>query len=193
MTSLSPFIRALSESDDITFVLGADRRIVQFNEAWSRFALANGGGAGLQRWEGGGAPIDEAIPEVLRAFYVDAFARSLASGERWEHEYECSSAETYRRYRMVTYPVDGRFLVVVHSLVAELPHERAECAPTGAYAADGIIVLCSHCRRVRNPAGLRRWDWVPAYVRSPPENVSHGLCEPCYEFYWGTLPEDDDG
>ncbi len=185
MDRLVSLMRALSGSDDVAYVLAADRTILRTNQGWSRFALANGGASTLDRWPRG-ACIDDAIPEPLRAFYLGAFSRALASGERWEHDYECSSAETYRRFRMVAYPVEQQWLVVVNSLIMEEAMAREVCAPClTAYEADGVIGMCSHCRRVRNPAGHQRWDWVPAYVRSPPRNLSHGLCEPCYAFYWG--------
>lgn len=187
MPTLDQLLASLSETDDVAYVLGPDRTILASNAGWSRFARDNGADGSLGRWERGDATFDDAVPEPLRAFYRDAFARALATGERWEHEYECSSDVTWRRYRMVVYPVDGR-LVVVNSLVAEAPHQRPECASNEAvYVSRGLIVMCSHCRRVRNPTGALRWDWVPAYVRSPPHNVSHGLCEPCEAFYWGDV------
>ena len=43
---------------------------------------------------------------------------------------------------------------------------------------------------ITSAAPLVKADWVPAYVRSPPENLSHGLCDPCYAFYWGGIDDD---
>ncbi len=189
MVQLAALLRSLAESDDVAYAITAERTLLRTNPGWTRFALANGGAALLERW-GRGANIDEAIPPPLRAFYGDAFARALGSGERWEHDYECSSPETYRQLRMVVYPVERRFMVVVHSLRVEKPIEREVCLPSDpAYAVGGVITMCSHCRRVRNAAGLRRWDWVPAYVETPPPNLSHGLCESCVAFYYGDIEE----
>lgn len=184
MPRLNALLDSVAQSDDTAYVLDADRSILRTNPGWSRFALANGGVATLRPWRG--VPIDALLPEPLRAFYVGAFERVLATGERWEHDYECSSDETYRRFHMVAYPVDGEFIVVVNSLRVERPHAREAHEPDDAgYAVDGVIRMCSHCRRVRNPRGHQRWDWVPAYVRHPPHNLSHGLCEPCCEYYFG--------
>lgn len=188
MATLSSLLPALDASDDVAYLLGPDRRIARVSPGWSRFALANGGGAALGRWERGEAPLDDALPPPLRAFYLDAFARALESGEPWEHDYECSSDGAFRLFRMTAYPVEGRCLVVVHSLRVEAPHGGPEHPPGEAYAARGVVVSCAHCRRVRHPAG--RWDWVPAYVRAPPPNLSHGMCEPCCAFYWGDLADE---
>jgi hypothetical protein len=182
--ALDSLLQTLDASDDVAYVLTPERVIVRTNAAWERFAAANGGAA-LALDPPYGALLDALLPVALRSFYVDAFTRAQATGERWEHDYECSSPERYRRFHMVAYPFDGA-LVVVSSLRIERPHDRPECPPDdAAYAVDGIITMCSHCRRVRHPAGSLRWDWVPDYVRAPLPNLSHGLCEPCYEFYWG--------
>jgi len=29
------------------------------------------------------------------------------------------------------------------------------------------------------------WDWVPALVAQPADNLSHGLCEACSAYYFG--------
>jgi len=189
MPTLAQLFESLSETDDVAYALGPDRTILATNPGWSRFARANGAGTSLERWERGDATFDDALPASLRAFYLDAFARVHGSGERWEHEYECSSGTVYRRFRTVVYPVEGQCLVVVNSLVLEAPHPGEESPPGEVYTTRGVIVMCSHCRRVRNPTGTLRWDWVPAYVRAPPPNLSHGLCEPCEAFYWGDVAD----
>jgi hypothetical protein len=185
MTSPESILSALEESDDVAFVLSPERLILRTNAGWDRFARANGGAA-LAGDAADGMLLDAVLPAPLRAFYVDALSRALAMRERWEHDYECSSPDSFRQFRMVAYPFDGA-LLVVHSLRLERPHDREVHEPADVYAVDGVIAMCSHCRRVRHPGGRLRWDWVPAYVREPPPNLSHGLCEPCCEFYWGEL------
>ncbi|MDB4932944.1 MAG: hypothetical protein JWM10_5428 [Myxococcaceae bacterium] len=189
MISPDSLMQTLEDSDNVAYVVTPEGVIGRTNPAWRRFASANGGGA-----MAGGAVLAAVLPAVLRAYYVDGFARALATGEPWEHDYECSSAETFRRFRMVAYPFDGRGLVVVNSLRLERPHEReAHPGDDDAYTVDGVITMCSHCRRLRRATAPVRWDWVPAYVRSPPDNLSHGLCASCYEYYWGDLGDGGGG
>jgi hypothetical protein len=180
-------LEGLAASEDAVYALSRDLKLVHTNDGWHRFARDNGGGEVLSHWSSG-ASIMDAIPSVLRGFYTTAFQRAFATGERWEHNYECSSAEIYRQYRMVVYPFEGQFLVVVNALIIETPHTReASSLDQSAYKVDGIIGMCSHCRRVRNPNNKLRWDWVPDFVRAPPPNLSHGLCEPCVFFYYGQI------
>lgn len=174
---------AFVESDDnVSYVLSSDLRILQVNAAWDQFARANGGADLLARWVPGSSLLD-AIADELKRFYRDGFARARESGERWEHDYECSSAVEFRKYRMIAYPLNASF-VVTHALLVRGSHQGEALLPSQDYEREGIVAMCSHCRRVRRVARPERWDWVPAYVAEPTHNISHGLCGPCYRFYY---------
>ena len=178
---LVALFKTLAPSENVSYILSDDRRILRTNAAWDRFAAANGGEQFLATWRRGTSLID-VIPEPLKAFYVDGFSRACTSGERWEHDYECSSPDTYRLFRMIVYPF-GESCVVTHSLRVERTHDRDEHAPSSEYVNDGVVVMCAHCRRVRGQ-GPERWDWVPAYVARPVAFLSHGLCAACVEYYY---------
>ena len=51
-------------------------------------------------------------------------------------------------------------------------------------SAEGVLVQCCHCRRVRRIEEPMVWDWVPAWLTAGPEGTSHGLCEPCVGFHY---------
>lgn len=177
---------SVAASAESAYAMSRDFRIIQVNAAFIRFALANGGQHISEHWYGLSA-ID-AISPVLRPFYVAAFENAWQTGQPWEHEYECSAPELYRRFHLVAYPVGREFLVAVHSRTVEAAHTRVVCAPDAhAYEVGGFIKMCSHCRRVRNVSETpqERWDWVPDYLRRGAEKVSHGLCRPCAQYYWG--------
>lgn len=125
----------------------------------------------------------DALPEPVRDFYVGAFQAALATGDRWEHEYECSSPTAYRKFRMFVYPIEGSRLVVVNATIVEMPHERLDHVVGAKYVVDGFVTMCAWCRRTFDAEG-RRWDWVSAYVARMPAHASHGLCPACLEFYY---------
>lgn len=178
---LGSLFRSLASSDDTAYALSRDRRLLDANDGWKRFALANGGEALVPPPIG--IRLDDVLPPSLRDVYVAAIERAFAARERWEHEYECSSPDVFRRFRMVAYPINDELLVCVHSLIVEARHALGESAALSAYAVGGVITTCAHCRRIKNPRGNLRWDWVPGFVAAPPPNLSHGLCEACFEFY----------
>lgn len=175
------FFDAVS-GEDSACALTADLRIIAVSPGWTRFARANGGAEVLERW-GPGASITTALPEPLLSYYRDVFARVATQHYAWDGDYECSSAELYRLFRMRIYPLDEGF-GIVHALRIEERHHRTGFAPHEAYVDEGLIRMCAHCRKVQHRP-TRRWDWVPGYVATRPPNVSHGLCPGCEAYYWG--------
>lgn len=185
MPSVVKVLQALADSESTTFVVSRELKLVRTNAAWERFARANGGVDLLERF-GRGCSIMPAVPAVLQPFYRNGYAQVWATGERWEHDYECSSPERYRRFRMLVYRINDAFLVVVNAATEDGPHDREASSPDESrYANAGVISMCSNCRRVRNPSAERRWDWVPAFVAHPPQNLSHGICDACAPIYYG--------
>ncbi|MBL0215188.1 MAG: hypothetical protein IPQ07_15030 [Myxococcales bacterium] len=186
----SALYHALDHVDNPTYVLSDQLRIVRVNDGWRRFALANNGASMLDRW-GRGSFVLDAISGDLREFYRAMYEDARTTGERREHDYECSSVEVERRFRMLMYPTVEGFLVVTHSLRIERPHERvAMLVDETTYSRDGTIVMCASCRRVKvaqAPHERERWDWVPSFVDAMPANVSHGLCAACVELDFPSL------
>jgi hypothetical protein len=180
-------LEAFERHHSVIYMLDADLRLVYCNKAWDEFAEHNGGGANLRRIEQLGHPILDAILEPLKAFYRSAFERSLAEQQRWEHLYECSSPECYRKFHMQVLPwAAPPRLVVVNSLVVERAHDRIRRGPlTSVYrTAGGVIAMCMHCRRTRRSDQSDVWDWVPEFLATPPDSISHGLCPTCFRYYY---------
>jgi hypothetical protein len=146
----------------------------------------------LSRWHVGSSTLD-AVPECLRAWFLDFFGR--ATLRRGHHpaqfEYECSGPAIQRRFLMTAYSIGGSArsgILVVNSIQVEAPQPpgaREMPAQLSRYVDKaGLVHQCSHCRRIRTVEDARVWHWVPEWVRRGPANVSHGLCAPClYHFY----------
>ncbi|MDB4988999.1 MAG: hypothetical protein JWN04_4177 [Myxococcaceae bacterium] len=182
VATAAALMASVADSDDSAYLLSRDDELVEVNAGFLRFAQENGGAASLEAWRN--QPVLSAIAEPLRAFFGAAFKRVRETGTPWEYQYECSSPARLRTFHMTVYP-GGTDLVVVHSLRVDSPHTRLASAPDdGRYVQNGLIRMCSNCRRVQNRLGHKRWDWVPAYLQRAPVTVSHGLCDPCARFYW---------
>jgi len=181
-------IEDLESEQAVVYVLDSDLRLVYCNPAWDEFAASNNGD-GLE-WSGPrGTPILEAIAEPLRSYYEDGFRRVREAGETWEHDFECSSSELYRRYHMQVKPLEGAGgFLIINSLLVEAPHSADR--PTmpdvaNLYLGQGDTVkMCSHCRRTQRSDGSQMWDWVPRYLDAPPGRVSHGLCVVCAAYFY---------
>lgn len=177
---------ALDQREDVACVLDSQLRFVYCNPAWDRFALANQGEDARGERVLGTALLDT-VAEPLRRFFQHAFEAVASSGKPFEFDYECSSSEKFRLFRMQILPLrpEGCFLVV-HSLRVEEPHEGpAELPDEQRYRTpEGLVVMCAHCRRTRRVAEPAKWDWVPAHLNNRSFTVSHGLCEICYAYLY---------
>jgi hypothetical protein len=188
---LAPFDVAALDAERATVCgLSEDLVILYVNPAWHRYARDNGASWREGEWSVG-AQLMDAVPDVLRPFYRGLFARARAAPGPVEHEYDCSSPETLRRCRMRVYPCPSGALVVVHSMLPEVAREAGDETGADEVEADyrddnGLIALCSHCRRVRRArtADEPVWDWVPSFARHPPQGVSHSLCRTCVRYYY---------
>ena len=178
-------VKALESDESTLIALDTECIVLWTNPAWARFAVSNGGADVLNRF-GAGTSYLLGVSEALRGFYKAAFGNALETGAPFEQDYECSSPEAFRMFHLRALPFEGKGLLLEHSLIDVRPHQQIAFEPhSRAYArANGTILQCSNCRRVRRPLAAA-WDWIPSWVRHPPSNVSHGLCSLCLGFYWG--------
>ncbi len=172
-------------AEDTAYLLSAELRLLHTNLGWIRFALDNEGEALIRRW-GHGTCVIDAIAAPLQEFYQAGFEGVLASGVEWTHDYECSSADQYREFRMTARRLQGAHLMISHVLLELRHHTRFSHLPDDAlYRQDGLIDMCAYCRRVSTRTlATPRWDWVAAYVEDPPPWITHGICPLCADHYF---------
>lgn len=185
--------RALDGNSSVVFGLWADYRLGYANTAWFHFAGENGGEPAISiRWPLGSS-IMSAVPAILQPFYFNLYARAINREPRItapvSHEYDCSSAEAYRRFMMQVYALDhDRGFLVVNSLLIERAHDAGAAVPAPREEEyrdeNGLLCQCSHCRRYRCTRVAERWDWIPAWVRRQPARTSHGLCRVCFDYFY---------
>lgn len=176
----------------VIYVLDRDLNITYCNAAWDQFALENGGASLLRKGQIG-RNVVEVTPPLLRPFYARLYDGVLRGGQEMHCEYECSSDQTVRCFHMhltrKEAPDRKSLLVIVNSLILEAArhppdiHYRFE----ELREENGLVTMCSHCRRTRIPDSEDRWVWVPDLVRDMPPNVSHGLCSICFDIHYGNL------
>jgi hypothetical protein len=173
---------ALERDSSSIVAIADDGRIGWLNAGWLRFASANGGAAAAIRV---GDNYFAGISGEVRPLFEHAVERCLASGAPLEQDYECSSAKEFRAFHLQMLPLGTDALLLVHSLVEAHSHDRAAEPADEAHFRNekGLVVQCSNCRRVRSFPEAS-WHWVPAWVETLPERVTHVLCPVCRGFYW---------
>lgn len=190
---IATYTRALNTSKVVCAVgLWKDLRIAYLSPGWFEFARANDGEMSVsQRW-GVGDELLSGISGPLQSFFEDGYRRCLAERRPWEHSYECSSAEKYRYFHMISYPlVGGKGILTVHSARIERPFE-VELAPitdnfNNYLSENGLLYQCSYCRRMRRNDCSEAWDRVTEWVQRAPANTSHVICDACFSFYYSRV------
>jgi hypothetical protein len=158
------------------------------NPAWNCFAKSNGAPQ-LTSEAVVGSDLFDAIRDVLRAVYYDAFQHVLSTGGVWEQAYECSSPALFRMFRMRIHLLKPQdWFVVTNPLIFERCHARMATADPDAYvAANGLITTCAHCRNSKRVDSPNQWDFVPEYLQLSLDSavrVSHGLCPACWASFY---------
>ena len=185
---LSRIMQALDRSPAVSYILDSQFRIMYCNPAWSRFARSNG----APRLAGElvlGCDLFDAIPDVLKPAYSEAFGEVLSTGLVWAQSYECSSPTVFRVFRMRIHLLKPRnWFVVTNTLIVEQPHsETATADPITHVDANGFVTICAHCRCTRRVDNPDHWDFVPQYLQLRLESipkVSHGLCPVCRAYFY---------
>lgn len=181
--------QALKSSPNTCFALTESLDISYCNPAWDHFARENGGGPEVMAARVLHRPLLEFVPAELQARIIGLFAKARAEALMQSHDYDCSSPQLFRLFRMQVYPLrPGSGFVVINSLRVERPHRRQAYGPDDARyrRKNGIIQMCANCRRTCRVSEPNMWDWVPDYVQASRRDVSHGLCPFCREYYYGS-------
>lgn len=166
-------------NDTATCVLDVAFTIVYCNPAWDRFALANNGESAIAS-RICGTPLFRYVPRVLEYHYSKLFERAREKNELVTADYECSSPDVFRKFRMQISPIpDTSLLAVVHPLLAhgDIPYPVFRSTDHD-YGLGELVTICAQCRRTKRLHD-NVWDWVPEFLRNPPDRVSYGVCQEC--------------
>ena len=180
----------LNNSKDIIYALSKTLKLIYFNEAWIRFAKENGADVEFMKKYNINTSIKNAIPVIFRKYYLEKFKESLSTGKIWRFDYECSSADTFRTFNQITYPLkNGKGLVVVNRIRVEMPMSKTKRISKKALEQyylhkTGFINQCCNCRCVQSVDNPEVWDWVPDWVKDIHPKTSHTICPVCYDYYW---------
>lgn len=172
---------------DVMYLLDDELRLVDCNPAWERFALENGG-HGLSRPEVCGRLILDFVPDVLRTFYLHKYWLAKRAAGPTYFDYDCSTPERIRLFRMTMSPLDELLLVTNQLRLEE------KCAPRlpltveeGSHyiSSTGFVIMCANCRKTRQRESEAHWDWIPEMLSQDAFKVSHSLCPKCKAHLYG--------
>lgn len=177
-----------SESNDVVYIIDDSFRLCAYNDAWIQFANENGGKSVLEKFPLKSV-ITDAFSDEVKIFYCRAYIQVEREHVRFEHDYECSSADMYRLFHQTVYPIrDTDFMVISnHLVVASSDTPFAAGFDQRHINAHGSVIQCGHCRKIQDQSTPNKWDWVPELIRNPIPIISHTFCPLCLNYYYATF------
>ena len=179
-------LERLENNTSVAYALDAELHIAYCNPAWDGFAAENGG-IGLERERQVGRFVLDVVARSLVPFYEHRYRDCQLFRHTLTHEYEGSSALTFRKFQMTfePLPLSGGILILNRLLEAH-EHERPphEANDERYVAPAGSVFMCAHCRHTRHVIE-GSWEWVPEYVERLPAGVTHTLCQSCAKYHYG--------
>lgn len=177
-------ILGMNGSPNTIYAVWSDLRIAYLNDAWFEFARANETDDEFFDRFGLGSSIDFAAENLSNRRFVEAIRASLADQRARVSYYECPSPQNYRLMQVTFLPISEDVCIVSNAGVVTTSHVEAGRNPQVGHIdeymnEDGMVAMCSSCRRVRDPDSAGTWVFVPAFVENPIELVTHTLCESC--------------
>jgi len=177
---------AMQDSGNTLYVVNPELVITYVNPVYLKFAEENGGTEIAAKFSVG-CRILEVVQGPVGEFYAQLYRHCLQTGEVAEHEYECSSPDTYRKFCMHIFPLgESHGLMVDHALIVAKDHDRkAHPFAPGLYVDDeGRLHQCGSCRCVQNRT-TKTWDWCPDALGRL--KFVHGLCDECRQLYYNGM------
>lgn len=190
LTNYSP--ESLGTSSNTIYGVRADLSLAYFNDGWTQFSIKNGGGSTIGLEWCIGRNIQEAVPSGMRPFFREHFAKCQEENVPWEYEYDCSSPTQCRRALMRVYPLTNfkGFLIENSHVLTSLGCGAAREQQEKRYrTSDGFIIQCCRCLKVQRLGTEQAWDRVSEWKLRCPPYTSHGICEACFGFYYGSNPQ----
>lgn len=173
------------------YVVDRNYNLVDYNNGYKLFAIENDGEDILNNWKIG-ANILPAIPEMIQGIIKKMYDDVILNDKTIEHEYDCHSATTFRRFRMRILPFMNGFALHEHCLiessqlsgVQNVSDEEIESRYTDN---NGIIHQCCHCRKIQSCTDTNNWVWVVSLIHRNDNyypRISHTLCPVCMLHYF---------
>jgi hypothetical protein len=169
-------LKALETDSAVCYVLDSQLDIAYANPAWDQFAKDNDG-SDLTADAVHGTNIFQVIPRILRRFYTRVFDEVRNKAMLWEHIYECSGPQRFRKFRMRVHLLNPDWLMVSNTLLIEEDLGWKSSAHDFVYRnRRGLIVMCANCRssqRTDDPRSV-------GFLLCPRESPSSFSRRPCW-------------
>lgn len=179
---------------EVVYTLDDRDRIVDVNEAWSEFALANDGGA-LLPGAVLGRPVWDFIADAQTSLlYARLFERVRAGDKVVRFAFRCDAPATRRLLEMSITRQPGDSIRIVVRLLQQQERQRVPILDAQAPRSAAYIRMCAWCKRIPNARG----EWLEIedaivqlglFDQAPVPDITHGMCEACSDAMMASLDD----
>jgi len=171
---------------DISYLLSPSGTILEVltPEAWTAFALANGGDGIADPRAAEGHPIARFISGEETRLSVETALRVAAAGTPLRYLFRCDAPTVRRSMRMrLERTESGDVRAITHLLAEEPRAARLLFAdPLAAPAGWPLRRICSYCKRIEDPGRPGEWldgEEYESRGHTLEARLSHGVCPDC--------------
>ena len=179
MTASPPVVSAAC-----SYELDEQLRLVAVDAAWSHFAVANGADELVPPGPLGRSIFSFMADATTVHLYGQLLERVTSTGTPVEVPLRCDSPVERRFLRLRMEPRQGRIHVSSTVLRTEARPAQALLEPT-LERGDAFLRACSWCKRIEVAGSWLEVEEAVArlglFERAPLPQLTHGMCEPCYE------------
>lgn len=180
--------------DDVAYQLNAADEIVFVNDDWVRFALANQGEAYLPEKVLHHKIWDFIKDDLSVQLYRQIFER-VRGGRAFQFSFRCDAPERRRLLEMTIRPgKDGGLELETKPLWVQHRAPQKLLENVTATHPEETLLMCGWCKRIN--VGDGNWEEVEDAVvrlglfeRQESVQVSHGICQRCYDQVFKKLDE----
>jgi hypothetical protein len=176
----------------VTYEIDESDRLIEVNEAWTAFAMANSAPAmippqilGQLIWE------EFSDPTTIQLYRV-MVERVRERGQSVCFDFRCDAPAVRRWLMMRIEPASNhrvRFEILPRVIEPRPPVALLDAA---ALRSDDLLTMCGWCKKIRSTDGT--WVEVETAIQTMRlfeqgrlPHISHGVCRPCYENIRATI------
>jgi hypothetical protein len=177
----------------IVYRIDSNNRIIEMDENWDRFALANDS-PHLVRDRIVRKPLFELISDPLsRHLYQLLIERIKHTGKPISFNFRCDSPDRRRYMRMeMSYQDTCDGISFKSTTEREESRDSVELLSPQASRSDELVIICSWCKRIK--IDDEEWEEIEQGVQrlglfdaDELPQLSHGMCPDCNKAIWSKL------
>jgi len=191
---MNPQQKPATDSRTFVYQVNGNDRITDLNEPWLDFARENRAEELTRRFVLNRMLWDFITGAEAKGFYQSILDRVRTAGKRISLPYRCDSPRERRFMEMEIIPVEQNGVRFESTIVRIERRNPTHVLDSTVERRTSLIKMCSWCKKVFIPDEDGWFEieeaitMMPLITRPPYPDITHGICNACYESIGQNLP-----